>query len=49
MPLYEVQRDDSTLFNLILCFTYVRSATATVTFEEIEAKHFRVLPDIKNR
>lgn len=45
----EVQREDSRLFSLISCFTYLRSATATVSFEELEANHFRVLPAIKEK
>jgi hypothetical protein len=37
------------LFNLISCLTYLRSATATFTLEELEAKHFHVLPEIKEQ
>jgi hypothetical protein len=46
---YEVQREDSTLFSLISCFTYLRSATATISFEELEVKHVHVLPAIKEK
>jgi len=49
VPVYEVQREDSMLFNLISCLTYLRSATATFTLEELEAKHFHVLPEIKEQ
>lgn len=49
MPVYEVQRGDSTLFNLISCFTYLHSATATINFEELDAKHFQVLPATKEK
>jgi hypothetical protein len=49
VPVYEVRRDNSTLFNIISFFTYLRCATATITFEEPEAKHFQVLPEIKEK
>ena len=48
MPIYEIQID-ITFFNLISCFTYLRSFTSTITFEELEAKHFQVLPEIKEK
>lgn len=49
MPAYEVQREDSMLFNLTWCFTYLRSATATITLEELKPKHIQVLPEIKEQ
>jgi len=49
VPVYEVQRENSMLFNLISCFTYLRSSTATITLAELKAKHIQVLPEIKEQ
>jgi hypothetical protein len=49
VPIYAVRSDSSTLFNIISFFIYLLCATATITFEELEAKHFRVLPEIKEK
>jgi hypothetical protein len=49
VPVYEVQTENSNLFNIISYFNYLRCATATISFEALEAKQFQVLPEIKEK